>query len=323
MNPRPALYALGIRYGLDGAAMQQLFQLVDAEPPGLRHRLPLGMGIVSAALAGFGLILWIAANWDALGRMGQFTLLQGWLLLSCLGAFFLQQARPIFGLAAFLSIGTLLAYFGQTYQTGADPWQLFAWWALLSFPLALAVRSDVLWTPWALVMLSAIALWEQTDNPARGGEGNQAYLLAWFSAGLVMVWLSPPLRFLSGAGLVSLRTATTLTVLLILLTALSGLFKDPMGSAYGFGLSVLGGAFLLLLHPRLFEIGTLSAIVLGLDTLLVAGLARALLKDLMRRADAGDLIGIFLFLGLAAALILAGSVAGLLRLARHRREALS
>ena len=328
MNPRPALYALGIRYGLDGTAMQRLFQLaqLDEEPPDFGHRLPLRIGILGSGLAGFGLILWISANWDELGRMGQFALLQSWLLLSCLGAIFFQQARSLFSLSAFLSMGALFAYFGQTYQTGADPWQLFAGWALLGFPLALAARSDVLWTPWALVVLSAIALWEQTYSPAQWwwmkGE-SQSILLAWFGAGLVMAWLSPPLRFLSGAGLVSLRTAATLTVLLILLNALGGLFADSVGNAYGFGLLALGGAFLLLLHPRLFEIGALSAIVLGLDTLLVAGLARALLEDLIHRAGAGDLIGVFLFLGLAAALILAGSVAGLLRLARHHREALS
>src|ERR1700752_2063305 len=31
--------------------------------------------LVAAALGGFGLILWIAANWDSLGRYGRFALL--------------------------------------------------------------------------------------------------------------------------------------------------------------------------------------------------------------------------------------------------------
>ena len=39
------------------------------------------------------------------------------------------------GLLAMLGMGALFAYFGQTYQTGADPWQLFALWAALSLPL--------------------------------------------------------------------------------------------------------------------------------------------------------------------------------------------
>ncbi len=37
-------------------------------------------------------------------------------------------------LALALNIGALLALVGQTYQTGADPWQLFATWALLLLP---------------------------------------------------------------------------------------------------------------------------------------------------------------------------------------------
>ena len=42
-----------------------------ADPRALR-----GLATAAAGLTGFGLVLWIAANWDALGRSGQFSLLQ-------------------------------------------------------------------------------------------------------------------------------------------------------------------------------------------------------------------------------------------------------
>ncbi len=41
-------------------------------------------------------------------------------------------------LLATLLLGVFLALFGQTYQTGADPWQLFANWALLILPWEVA-----------------------------------------------------------------------------------------------------------------------------------------------------------------------------------------
>jgi len=56
------------------------------------------------------------------------------------------------GLASMMpsSIGGLFAYFRQTYQTGADAWQLFALWAALGLPLCLGVGSVVPWAPWEI-----------------------------------------------------------------------------------------------------------------------------------------------------------------------------
>ena len=49
---------------------------------------------------------------------------------------------------------------GLTYQTGADPWQLFATWALMLLPLAALGRSPLLWTllAWLLGQLALGAL---------------------------------------------------------------------------------------------------------------------------------------------------------------------
>jgi uncharacterized membrane protein len=40
-----------------------------------------------------------------------------------------------------LGLGVLLALFGQTYQTGVDPWETFFNWALLMLPWTLPARS--------------------------------------------------------------------------------------------------------------------------------------------------------------------------------------
>lgn len=319
MNQRPELYAVASRYGLDAAATRRLFELagLDAEPAGVARWLPRGLAALAAALVGLGLILWVAANWDALGRVGQFALLQGFVLAACLGALTVPGARPALALLALIAIGGLLAYFGQTYQTGADPWQLFAWWGLLAVPLALAVRSDQMWTPWALVVMTAIALWAQAHASSSWTvrpDDLAVYAGAWAAAALVVGWLSPTLRYLTGAGIWAMRTAATLAVALVTLSALGGLFSHDAGLHYWLGLLVLAGAALILAHPKAFEIGTLSALVLGLDVLLVTGLGRWMLHDFLREEQ---LIGLLLVLGLTAAALVAGSVTALLRLARH------
>jgi len=318
MNLRPALFDLAIRYRLDGPAARRLLQLagLDAEPAGLDRWLPRGAALLAAALAGLGLILWVAANWDALGRGGQFALLQGLVLAAGVGALVLPAGRPALGLLGLLAIGGLLAFLGQTYQTGADPWQLFAWWSLLGLPLALAVRSDVLWTPWALLAMTAIALWAQAHGSrswAVGPDDLAVSAWAWGAAALMVGALGPAARRLTGAGLWSRRLAATLTVALVTFTALSGLFFGDTIGLYWFGLLVLTAAALVLALPRVFELGILSAVVLGLDTLLTAGLGRWL----FRAASWGPDIGRLFVLGLFAAGLLAVSVTGLLRLARY------
>jgi len=45
-------------------------------------------------------------------------------------------------------LGSLFALFGQTYQTGKDPWQLFMIWTLFVTPIAFTSRSSSLWLLW-------------------------------------------------------------------------------------------------------------------------------------------------------------------------------
>jgi uncharacterized membrane protein len=318
MNQRIALYELAARYRLDTGAARRLQRLagLDAEPIGLAASLPRSIGVLAASLVGLGLVLWVAANWDTLGRLGRFALLQGAVLALCLGALARPAARPSLGLMALLAIGGLLSYFGQTYQTGADPWQLFALWAGLCLPLCLAARSDALWAPWVLVGMAAIALWAQarSGSPWRlGPDDLSIHARAWAAAGVLAVGLSPPLRFVTGAGVWALRTAITLTVALVTFSALAGLLAHGPAAHYWLGVLVLGGAAVALALPGTFEVAALSAVALGLNTLLVVGLGYWLLDD----HGGGESIGQLLVLGVVAAGLLAASVSLILDLARR------
>lgn len=316
---RASLHQLAIDHRLDAAAARRLEShagLLD-EPPSLALRLPLGVAVLAAALAGLGLVLWIAANWETLGRAGRFALLQGGVALMCAGALWRPALRVPLGLLALLSIGGLFAFFGQTYQTGADAWQLFALWAALALPLCLGVRSDVLWAPFALVAMSAISLWivahtghrwriEPRDLPA--------HLLGWGAAIALVLALHPAWRRITGSGDWAERSAVTLAVVMVCVSGASAVFGDRSGAHYALALAVMGIAAVLLAQPRSFDLYGLSAVGLGLNGLLIAGLTHLLFDGHQH----GDVIGELLVLGLSAAGLLAATVSGVMRLARRQ-----
>ena len=286
-----------------------------SEPAALARWLPRGLAVLAAALLGFGLVMWIAANWETLGRFGRFALLMAFIGVMGAGAALRPAARAPLALLAMLGIGALFAYFGQTYQTGADPWQLFALWAVLALPLCLGARSDVLWAPWALVVVTGISLWTHAHLGHRWRvqpEDLRTHALAWLLAVLLVGWLSRPMQRFTGAGLWSLRTAATLAVVMTTATALGGLFHDTVAPHYALGLLVMAGAAGLLCLRVAFDVFVLSAVALGLNSLLVSGLSRLLFDD-----HRGDPIGSLLLIGLVAAGLLAASVSAILKLSKR------
>lgn len=321
MNVRLALYELAHRHDVSAEATQSLLSAagLEEEPEAFRRWFWPAIAIIGAALVGLGIILWLAANWDTLGRIGRFALLQVMVVAACAGAAWHLRLRAPLGLLALLGIGGLFAYFGQTYQTGADPWQLFAVWAVLALPLCLGARSDVLWAPWALVTMTAISLWTHAHTAHTWRVEPQdlgTFAIAWTAAALLILALSPLLSRWTGAGPWALRTAATLAIISITLSAIAALFHKDIARHYPLALMLFAVAAVLLAQRRAFEVFVLSAVALGLNALLVGGLAR-----LMFEGSGGDTIGKLLVIGLVAAGLLAASVSAVTRLARRYGEA--
>ncbi len=276
------------------------------------HWLVRGVALLAAALLGLGVVMWVAANWQVMGRMGHFALLQGLVLATGVGAAWLAVARQALGLLCLLAAGGLLAYFGQTYQTGADPWQLFALWAALTLPLCWAVRSDVLWLPWALVATTAITLWAHTHGGQRwDAQADQlpVHLLAWSASLALLAGLSPAAARHTGCGLWSFRLAAALVAMAIATTALAGLLHSAIAPQYPLGLLVLALGLGVLSVPRWWDVFVGSAVMLSLNVLLVGGLVRWLFNDFV----GGEWVGRALIIGLVAAGLLAASVSLLMR----------
>lgn len=122
------------------------------------------MGLLSLT---FGVVFFFAYNWNDMSRMVKFALVEAALL----GVFLLYLFKTNSAwvaqsllLIATLLVGSLLALFGQTYQTGADPWQLFATWSVLILPLVLFSRSEVMWLVLTALLNLSLSLYLQVNG---------------------------------------------------------------------------------------------------------------------------------------------------------------
>ncbi|MCL1121362.1 DUF2157 domain-containing protein [Shewanella seohaensis] len=143
----------------------ELYRQLSVPPNAASWRSLLAQLLQWAGALSFacGVIFFFAYNWQSLERMSKFALIEAALLISFVSFVWLyyrsaakQLVDPshcLFGatlanaalLVVSMLVGGLLALVGQTYQTGADPWQLFAIWALAILPFAWVAGFDGLW----------------------------------------------------------------------------------------------------------------------------------------------------------------------------------
>ena len=117
---------------------------------------------MGVTLLGAGMIFFLAYNWNELGRYAKFALAEA-PILAVLVLVWRLGVDSIAGkaslLLASLLVGGLLALVGQTYQTGADTFELFAAWAAAILPWVLVARFGALWVAWLALLNVAVALY--------------------------------------------------------------------------------------------------------------------------------------------------------------------
>jgi predicted Zn finger-like uncharacterized protein len=127
--------------------------------------LTLWLGAVFLAA---GVIFFFAYNWKEMGRFAKFGIAEALLLAAAVSSWRLGLER-ISGnaalLVATLLTGALLALVEQTYQAGADNWELFFRWALLVLPWVVISRFAPLWLVWLLLVNLATGLYGKTPGP--------------------------------------------------------------------------------------------------------------------------------------------------------------
>lgn len=177
---------------------------------GFLDRVLLYMG---AVLLGAGVIFFFAFNWQELGRTAKFALVQAPILVALAITWKLgleRAAGKAALLAAALVVGALLALVGQTYQTGADTWELFAAWAAAILPWVLLARFPALWIFWLLIANVALTLYFTTFGfwGALFAPEKLLWLLFGLNTAALAVW-----EGLAAAGVAWLRERWSLRIL--------------------------------------------------------------------------------------------------------------
>lgn len=161
---RDELDRIAATYALDAPAVDAMLDAAAARPGTEAQREFFARcarygGILSLAA---GIVFFVAANWGRIAVFGRFALLE-LLLLAFMGVALAKPPPRFVGRAAlflaFVVTGALLALFGQTYQTGADVYELFLTWSLLGLPLVLLARWGVASAAWVVVFNTALLLY--------------------------------------------------------------------------------------------------------------------------------------------------------------------
>ncbi|MEI6708229.1 MAG: DUF2157 domain-containing protein [Methylococcales bacterium] len=126
------------------------------------NQLTLWLGAICCATA---VIFFFAYNWQAMGLFAKFGLVEV-LIIASLVLYWRFDINHIAGQATLLFdtllVGALLALVGQTYQTGADTYELFTVWAITVFPWVAVCCFAPLWLFWLGLINMAAVLYYQT-----------------------------------------------------------------------------------------------------------------------------------------------------------------
>ncbi len=175
-----ALHAGGL---LPAPAFERALALSCASPGVQRWRkfldwLLLGLG---ASLLLVGLVLFVAFNWSALHAFVKLGLIASLIAGAAYAAWWFELSSVIGRVAltaAAVLIGPLLAIYGQRYQTGADPWQLFvAWAALAALWAGISRFPPLLLVELVLIDAAVWLFWDQVVPTTSWGRDDELIIL--------------------------------------------------------------------------------------------------------------------------------------------------
>ncbi len=163
MMDRNKLDAFVAQHKLGREAVDAALEISRARPTSNElWRFAISLLRLAGALSiAAGIVFFVAANWEEIDVLARFGLVEA-LLVASAGVALWRPPPNALGrgalLFAFVMAGALLALFGQTYQTGANVYELFLTWSVLGLPLVIAAQWSVSWSAWALVLNVALGL---------------------------------------------------------------------------------------------------------------------------------------------------------------------
>jgi uncharacterized membrane protein len=177
------LHLLGEAKLLDPPAVRRGIELATRSPPAgeWARFVSRTLLLLGALLVVSGVVDFFAFNWAKLpawAKLGGLELLVALAALSAVRKTSSPLGRQVSLLVASLLVGPLLGVYGQTYQTGADPFELFLGWAALILPWTALAGLPSLWLVFVVVLDLGLVLGiEQTGARWLHGDGLLAPLV--------------------------------------------------------------------------------------------------------------------------------------------------
>jgi uncharacterized membrane protein len=297
--------------GLSPAGVRRALALVGASPTPDAWARFLGSALLllGAGLVLSGVVSFFAFNWATLGRFAKFGLLEGGIIACALLGWW--RARDAVGrvaiFAAAVLVGPLLGVFGQTYQTGADPWGLFAVWALLILPWVIAAAFTPLWIlVVALCDLALVLYWEQVPQLSSSTWMYLFPLLAGIHVIAVAAWewqWRRPTPWLTARWAPRLAVATAFGFLLMpgITFALDFISPGP-GRTFGFGMLWVAVAATMVVYRQVREDLFMLTVAGGSVLIMITmGLGRLVFEEMKLEIGGGLLMAMFVIVEVVVA----------------------
>ncbi|MBC3806376.1 DUF2157 domain-containing protein [Undibacterium seohonense] len=147
-----------------------------------------------AIALGASLIFFLAYNWQTMGRFAKFGLAEAAVLIALMACWKLgleNIAGKASLLLASLFTGGLLALVGQTYQTGADTYELFRAWAIASLVWMMLAQLSAMYLFWLGLVNLSVLLYFQTFGGFFGlvfSSSNQLWAMLILNAIALAAW---------------------------------------------------------------------------------------------------------------------------------------
>jgi uncharacterized membrane protein len=282
-------------------------------------QMMLYLGVI---FSGTALIFFLAYNWQEMGRYAKFALAESAIVLSLLACWYFDlQKLPGKAslLLATIFIGALLALVGQTYQTGADTYELFTAWAIASIVWVALARLGALWLFWIALLNLAAVLYFSTFGGFWGffhNKHDQVWALFLLNTSAFVIWEAAAyygLQYLRERW--SVRILATASGVLLNYLILEAIFDSnsnrvDFGNASAFSAYFIWMSLAYAVYRQFVkDLFVLTGGVLSLVIVLNAAIA----KNLLHHSEAGG----FLLIGV---LIIASSAVGGLWLKKMAKE---
>lgn len=250
------------------------------------------LAMLGGSLAGAGAIMFFAANWQQMGAWVRLGL--AGTLLAAAGAAAIalgldRTAGKGFALLAALLVGPMFGVYGQAWQTGADPWQLFATWTLATAGIAFAAR---LAPAWGLALVLGHVTWALYFAQQHGLDladwKEPKPTIALIALALVDLFVVAGLQSVRREPWIE-RLAALLFVGLLAVPAIAFVASGDSGGLHFLALTLAAAASLVFHRERLPDL-----FLLALSRLVVAGLAGFFAGRLFLEELELDLAGVFL-----------------------------